>query len=68
MTRTERAEMVRLMASELTESVKTYETVLAEHNGYACAGVNVSASDTKTAVSSKIRHMRQTLLDLEGKL
>lgn len=68
MKRTERAEMLRLMADELAESTKNYENAMLEHNGHVCVGYGITASDTKTAISRKIVHMRQALIDLEGKL
>lgn len=67
MNNNERAEMLRLMAEELNDSISAYEGAKKKPNATQAYG-SVTASNTAAAIKRKIVHMRQVLLDLGERL
>lgn len=63
----ERAEMLRLMAEELNDSISAYEGAKKLKDATQAYG-GVTASNTAAAIKRKIVHMRQVLLDLGEQL
>ena len=65
----ERAEMLRLMAEELNDSISAYEGAKKKKPKDATQAYGgVTASNTAAAIKRKIVHMRQVLLDLGERL
>ena len=68
MNNSERAEMLRLMAEELNDSISVYEDVKKRPSDITQTYGGLTVSNTATAIKRKIVHMRQVLLDLGEQL
>lgn len=68
MNNSERAEMLRLMAEELNDSISAYEGAKKKPKDVTQTYGGVTVSNTATAIKRKIVHMRQVLLDLGEQL
>lgn len=68
MNNNERAEMLRLMAEELNDSICAYEGAKKKLKDATQAYGSMTASNTAAAIKRKIVHMRQVLLDLGERL
>lgn len=68
MNNNERAEILRLMAEELNDSISAYEGAKKKPKDATQAYGSVTASNTAAAIKRKIVHMRQVLLDLGERL
>lgn len=66
MNNNERAEMLRLMAEELNDSISAYEGAKKKPTTQVYG--SMTASNTAAAIKRKIVHMRQVLLDLGERL
>lgn len=69
MNNNERADMLRLMAEELNDSISAYEGAKKKpKDATQVYGGSMTASNTAAAIKRKIVHMRQVLLDLGERL
>lgn len=66
MNNNERADMLRLMAEELNDSISAYEGEKPKDATQVYG--SMTASNTAAAIKRKIVHMRQVLLDLGERL
>lgn len=64
----ERADMLRLMAEELNDSISAYEGAKKKPKDATQVYGSMTASNTAAAIKRKIVHMRQVLLDLGERL
>lgn len=68
MNNNERADMLRLMAEELNDSISAYEGAKKTPKDATQVYGSMTASNTAAAIKRKIVHMRQVLLDLGERL
>lgn len=68
MNNNERADMLRLMAEELNDSISAYEGAKKKPKDATQVYGSMAASNTAAAIKRKIVHMRQVLLDLGERL
>ena len=68
MNNNERADMLRLMAEELNDSISAYEGAKKKPTDSTQVYGSMTASNTAAAIKRKIVHMRQVLLDLGERL